>query len=242
LIQTTGESKRPVSRLSRGNVTVILVSGALELNQDAEDFAALLDAGERARSRLIADPRARRTFEVAHAVTRLVLARELRLRPEALVFTLRDGGKPDVVNSSDLHWNLSHSGEHAVLAYAYGRDVGIDIERVRDLDVRQLAERFFTSREAAALSALSGDEQRDGFFRCWTRKESFVKALGNGLSIPLDAFESGCEPQPSPLVIEMPADPRGWTIADLPAPPGYVAALTVEGEACEIVHASFPAP
>ena len=231
--------KHPPPEISPHNVAVV-VPLTLEPGHDHQDLVALLDAGERARSRLIADSRARRAFEVAHARTRLVLGRELRLRPEAVAFVIRDDGKPDVVNDSHLRWNLSHSGDHAVLVYAYGREVGVDIERVRALDVSALAARYFTAREAAALAARSGDERREGFFRCWTRKESFVKALGRGLSLPLDAFETGCEERALPLVLETPTDGRAWTIVDLPAPPGYVAALTVEGVTGQIVHAPDP--
>src|SRR6185503_1727872 len=95
----------------------------------------------------------------------------------------------------DLEFNLSHSGALALVAAARGRPVGVDVERHRPgVETLEIAARFFTPRELGALRALDADGRVAGFFLCWTRKEAYVKARGEGLTVPLDAFDVSCTP------------------------------------------------
>jgi len=108
---------------------------------------------------------------------------------------------------------------------------------VRPVDVPSLARRFFSRGEADALQALSGDRQLRSFFRCWTRKESLVKAVGDGLGIPLNAFEAGLQEKGEIVVYPTPADQQTcWTVSDISTFPGYAAALTVAGSGLQIEH------
>ncbi|MBA3915977.1 MAG: 4'-phosphopantetheinyl transferase superfamily protein, partial [Acidobacteriales bacterium] len=128
-------------------------------------------------------------------------------------------------------FNVSHSGGMILVAVASDRRVGVDIERVRsDFDVVQIAERFFSPAEHAALRKVPLPGKAEAFFRCWTRKEAFIKALGEGLSHPLHQFDVGLDgTEPIPLSTRPdPQEARRWSLWSLPAAAGYVAAVAVE--------------
>ena len=120
-------------------------------------------------------------------------------------------------------------------AITRGRKIGIDVERIgRDLKGDAIAERFFTPREVAMLRALPPDMQTQGFFACWTRKEAYVKARGDGLSLPLDQFDVSVAPEEPAALLHTKGDPSEasrWSLKDLTPGPGYAAALAVEGDA-----------
>ncbi|HEV7217131.1 MAG TPA: 4'-phosphopantetheinyl transferase superfamily protein, partial [Chloroflexota bacterium] len=132
-----------------------------------------------------------------------------------------------------LRFNLSHTDGLALLAVTRERELGIDVERVRKGIAREgIAERFFTTTEVADLRALPADSQDDAFFACWTRKEAYVKARGEGLSIPLDQFAVSLLPGEPAALLHVALDPdevKRWSLHDLDAGPGYRAALLVEG-------------
>lgn len=212
------------------------------------DLAAAEDALPRLASLLSADEQARAArFHLAQDSCRYTLARgALRLllagytgRPAAaLRFGYERFGKPFLLPAArscavPLAFNVSHSHEMALLAFGRGR-IGVDVERVRpELAAGRIAERFFSPREAAALRELPPAEQPAAFFRCWTRKEAFVKARGEGLALPLHSFDVSLAPdEPAALlrVADDPAEAARWTLRTItPALPGYLAALAVEG-------------
>lgn len=174
-------------------------------------------------------------FIVAHAALRLILGRRLQADPGALLFETGSQGKPFLVRqpgAADIRFNLSHSGDKAAIAVTRGRDVGVDIEhlvpRRSDLAV---AKRFFSPAEIAALSGLSKAQRATGFFNCWTRKEAYIKARGEGLSIPLDSFDVSLAPgTPAALLASRfdPTDVDRWHFQDIPVGDEYVAAFAVE--------------
>lgn len=148
---------------------------------------ALLSDEERVRHRSFARPDLRDRFLVAHAGLRRVLAQHVGADPGALVFETNAHGKPRLAGQGPVHFSLSHSGDRAVLAVS-DAEVGADVERLRCFDHLALARRYFHPTEVAALLDLEGEAQRWAFFLTWTLKESVVKALGLGLSVPLDSF------------------------------------------------------
>src|SRR4029077_3586273 len=123
-------------------------------------------------------------------------------------------------------------GEVAAYAFAEGRAVGVDIEQVRELpEADDIAMRFFSRRERGAYLRLPRRERPQGFFNCWTRKEAFIKALGEGLSHPLDTFDVSLAPgKPAELLRgePVPRDDRGWRLASFSPAPGFVAAVAAE--------------
>jgi len=150
-----------------------------------------LSKGEQARAARFKFDRDRRLFTVAHAALRSICATYLRTSPRTVEFAEGPYGKPKLASDSgtDLRFNLSHSGELALIAAALKREIGVDLECVRDFDCDPVAERFFTALEVADLRSLRKPLQRSAFYKCWTSKEAFLKAKGTGLSGKLDEVE-----------------------------------------------------
>lgn len=150
---------------------------------------ALLSEDEQARQLRFYFPHDRESYLIAHALTRSVLGAALGLAPSALRFELGPHGRPELApGQSDLglRFNLSHARGMVACAIALERDVGVDVEQVdRRVEIAQLARQVFSDSERAALFALGTDAQRERFFRLWTLKEGYIKAVGKGLAIPL---------------------------------------------------------
>jgi 4'-phosphopantetheinyl transferase len=187
---------------------------------------AVLSADERRRGASFVFAEDRRRYIVGRARLRQVLARYVGLAPEALRFCYGVHGKPALTPTRSAPcFNLSHSGGLAALAIA-GCEVGVDIEEVRPVD-DAVAERFFSAGENAALRGLRGADWRDAFYRCWTRKEAVVKALGKGLSLRLASFDVSVAPSvPLLLRLEGCRDVASqWSIVDVALPRGLVGAI-----------------
>ncbi|HEX8149146.1 MAG TPA: 4'-phosphopantetheinyl transferase superfamily protein [Pyrinomonadaceae bacterium] len=218
--------------LARDEVHVWLIELA-QPDAVVEGLARLLAERERERAGRFHFARDRRAFQVAKGATRQILAWYLNAEPRSLSFSEGAYGKP-YLQSCDIRFNLSHSGGLALLAVAREREVGVDVEEVRELeDFAQIAERFFSPAESRKLRGVAGPASATAFFNCWTRKEAFIKAVGEGLSHPLDTFEVTFLPgEEVELRCEAPASGR-WLLAPLPVPEGYAAALVVERHAPE---------
>jgi 4'-phosphopantetheinyl transferase len=212
--------------LESGDVHVVL----LRLEQELPGAGALLDETERARADRFAFEPDRHRFVTAHAWVRIVLGRCLEQAPESLRFTAGPRGKPRLVDTAvDLRFNLSHAGERALLAVTRGQEVGVDIEQERPMGISVLARRFFAPLEWQALQAMEASEQIPAFFRCWTRKEAFIKAIGDGLACPLGGFEVSLAEDESPQLLRSCTAVAGalerWRIVSVPVEPGYRAAV-----------------
>ena len=150
-------------------------------------------------------------------------------------------GKPDVAasqNSSRLRFNLSHSGELALVAVSRNVELGVDVEQIKpDFAGLEIARRFFSPQECAKLECVLPNARADAFFDCWTRKEAYIKARGGGLSIPLDSFEVAFAPGEEPALLQVRNShdaPSHWRFHALHPDPGYKAALAVEGDDHEL--------
>lgn len=222
--------------LQAGDVHVVW----FDLDRPCRGTTQLLDREERARAARFVFDRDRRRFVAAHEWLRVVLGLFLRKAPESLRFTTNLRGKPRLVDTAvDLRFNLSHSGERGALAVTLDQEVGIDIEEARPIEVCELADRFFSRLEVEGLRRLPPPEREAAFFRCWTRKESFIKALGDGLSFPLDGFEVSVEDDRSKQLLRgcvaAPEALSRWRVVSLSSDPPYVAALTAGPGDWEIV-------
>jgi 4'-phosphopantetheinyl transferase len=205
------------------------------LDIDPGPLARLLSADESERAERFAFERDRRRYIVARARLRQLLGERLGAAPESLRFVYKPHGKPALARcpgQRDLRFNVSHCSEVAAYAFAEGRELGVDVEEVRELaDADDIAMRFFSRRERAAYMRLSVRERPQGFFNCWTRKEAFIKALGEGLSHPLEAFDVSLAPgKPARLlrVGGVPASRCGWTLSSFVPGPGLVGAVAVQ--------------
>lgn len=162
--------------------------------------------------------RDRDRFIAARSALRHILSPYLGLEPAAIKFSYNDHAKPLVPS---VHFNISHSHGLALCAVSRSREVGVDIERIdRTRPVIDVADHFFAPGEIAALRGLAEDLQVEAFFRCWTRKEAYIKARGQGLSISLATFEVSIGE-----TAEFLHGAEGWSIESLGAPPGYAGAL-----------------
>lgn len=199
----------------------------------AAQLAATLSADERERSDRFHHARDRDRFRAARGILRALLARYLGQPAAALRFSYTAYGKPELADGPDLRFNLAHSGERAIYAVTLGRPVGVDIELVRpELATPAIAAQFFAAGENEWLGRLEPPLWAEGFFRCWTRKEAYVKAHGLGLSLPLDRFEVALAPgEPAALLAthDDPAEAGRWTLDDLGMEPPYIGALAVAG-------------
>ena len=186
-------------------------------------------------------PRDRRRFTVARGVLRDILSRYLGVPPSELRFRYSSYGKPALADGFDdrgVRFNLSHSHEMALFAVTCGREVGIDIEYLdREIRAEEIAEHFFSTRERASLRALPAEAKHAAFFNCWTRKEAYIKAHGEGLSLPLDQFDVSLAPGEPAALLATHGDPREasrWSLQALTPGANYVAALAVERRGCQL--------
>jgi 4'-phosphopantetheinyl transferase len=205
----------------------------------APTLRCILDDNERARAERFVSELDRRRFVVAHAQMRIVIAAFLHVPPVAIRFSVGSHGKPQLSDRRiDLRFSLSHSGEQALLALAIGREVGIDIEQVRSVEVLDLARHCFSQREYETLESFSPDQRLQAFFRGWTRKESLVKARGDGLSCSLRDFDVSLDETARDLLVGWRLSPNEcgrWTMRSVAADAGYAAAITVEGQGWRLV-------
>ena len=184
-------------------------------------------------------------FTVAHAAMRQILSWYVYVAPRNLVFIPGEQGKPELAagcGGGRVRFNLSHSGCFALLAVAQDSSLGVDIELVNEeFAGEDIAERFFSGNEVILLRAIAADSRAAAFFSCWTRKEAYIKAVGGGLSIPLDSFDVAFGPGVPASLLRTPAMPGAnqWRLYDVPAPHGYKAALVVEGEKHHLRSFSF---
>lgn len=203
------------------------------------DAWELLSEEERGRARRFVQEHHRRRFVAAHAALRRILAGYTARHARELSFTAGPNGKPALADGAArssvprLEFNLSHSADLALVAVAWERPVGVDLEQwERDMDHLELAERFFSPREREALRALaaSADDLVRGFFAAWSRKEAYLKASGHGVTHGLHHFDVTLAPhEPARLV----ADRRDeqalerWRMVTLPPAPEFSGALVV---------------
>ncbi len=198
---------------------------------------ASLSADEQVRADRFHFDRDRRRYIVARGGLRSIIGRYLDLPPGRLMFEYGPYGKPRLspaLGQPELHFNVTHSHELAVYAITRALEVGVDVEYTdrRVLDMDQLAERFFSRNENAVYCALPAQDRRAAFFRCWTRKEAFIKAIGEGLSHPLDRFDVTLTPDRPPVILTIngePVDTTAWSLFHLEPTADYIGAIAVQG-------------
>jgi 4'-phosphopantetheinyl transferase len=198
---------------------------------EAMAFAESLSAEESHRAEAFHFEQDRRRFKIAHGALRSILSRYIGCDPAALIYHTGAHGKPFLVNEPDLYFNLSHSHERAVAAISRLHPLGVDIEYIRPLEnLDALARQCFSVGEYREFTALPEADRLPGFFNAWTRKEAFIKAIGDGLSYPLAGFDISLRPGESAVLLRVAHDPREaarWTLQALDAGPAYTAALAV---------------
>jgi 4'-phosphopantetheinyl transferase len=209
---------------------------ALDLDGERPStYQPLLSADERERAGRFHFERDRNRYIVGRGRLRQLLGQYLDLPPQKITFAYTDHGKPYLPpqpDQPDLRFNISHSQQFALLAFAWGRRLGVDVEVIRPLtDMADLVRRFFAPAEIAAWEAVPPERQAEAFFCGWTRKEAFIKAIGEGLSYPLGRFVVSLHPNQPAQLLAIQGDPTAaqkWEMASLRPFPQTVAAVVVE--------------
>lgn len=187
----------------------------------------------------------RRQFISSRSALRSILSHYVRKPANKLVFRLGTLGKPRLHPSGwkPLHFNLSHSRQVALIAVTRCAEIGVDVERVRELASRDnLAKRYFHKSEVAALLGLPAEQRAEAFFSAWTRKEAFLKATGKGISFGIDRVAVTLKPGASPRVLSIDGDAEAasrWTLESLTPASEYIGAVAMEGDWQQIVRFSL---
>jgi 4'-phosphopantetheinyl transferase len=206
-----------------------------------EEMQETINAEEMARAEGFRFEKDRYRFIVARGLLRAILGYYLGVLPGELQFIYGPHGKPRLAEETGGSWlrfNLTHSHGRGLCAVTAHREVGIDIERVvSDIENDLIAEHFFSSGENAALHKLPLERRPEMFYRCWTLREAYVKAIGNGLYFSLDQFEVVFAHGRKPTLRSNESfsdEMARWSLYELYPWPGYAAALTVEGHGVRI--------
>jgi 4'-phosphopantetheinyl transferase len=199
-------------------------------------FFATLSPEERDRADRFQFPEHRDAFVAAHGILKEILGRAVAQEPSSLAFSADRFGKPCFARGSQfahIHFNLSHSGGRALYAISQVGDLGVDLEKIRPLpDMLALATRVFSPREAQLFFSLPAPIQPAAFFTCWTRKEAYLKASGEGFGIEPSSFEVTFAPgAPAAVVGE---EHAAWSLRELAPAPGYVGAVAVNARAFDL--------
>lgn len=205
----------------------VWVAATKEGDDFRESCCPVLSAAEQERARKFKFEKDEKLFAVAHAALRSILARYLSDAPGKFEFVTGPQGKPCLPADlgENLRFNLSHSGELAVISIA-SRELGVDVECVKEnFGFEEVAEHFFTAREVAALRALPKHLQRRAFYQCWTCKEAFLKAKGTGLSGGLDEVQIVLDGESA----RIDANVSGWSLKEIDVAEGYAAAVVIAG-------------
>lgn len=207
-----------------------------EHQAEIQQFPKLLSPDETQRADRFCFERDRRRFIVARTATRQILSQYVNLAPKELVFSYGKQGKPELegdAKKSGITFNVSHCCETALIAVTRGLIVGIDIEQINpEFATKEISQHFFSVSEVARLRTLPQSAQAKAFFSCWTRKEAYVKALGEGLSVPLNSFEVFFGPEVPAGLIRVRVGPDKLlclSIYDIDVSPEFKAALVIEG-------------
>lgn len=201
-----------------------------------------LSADELQRAQRFYFARDQQHFIVARGVLRKILSHYLQRQPYEINFEYNRYGKPFLMRELGgdvFRFNLSHSHGLALYAITLRREIGVDVELIReDFSDLEIADRFFSPNEVSVLRSLPSENQREAFFLCWTRKEAFIKAKGKGLSIPLDQFDVSLAPGQPAALLKTRYDSNEashWSLFNLTLNhPGYAAAVAVEGQKCRL--------
>ena len=207
-----------------------------------EKWKLILSDDERTRAARYHREIDRQYFTTTRATLRQILGSYLNVDPRALRFAYSAKEKPSLGGpeaSSGIEFNISHSGNLALLGFARQREIGVDVEQIRrDFDTGQIAARFFSAAEQRQLAALPEQQRSEAFFLCWTRKEAYIKATGKGLSLPLHEFDVSLAPKEQNALLATRPDPQErtkWVMRDIAVPGEYAAAICVSGSGWSLV-------
>ena len=209
--------------------------------KNIEKLRETLASDERIRADHFRFERDRSRFIAARGILRLIISRYLSVEPGAIRFIYAKEGKPKLqkaLGKTGIQFNLSHSEGLALYVFAWNREVGIDIEYMREISqIEQIVEQFFSVRERVLFGALPLREKKETFFNWWTRKEAFIKAVGEGLSYPLWEFDAALAEEKSldsSTILGGAQEGPGWSMWDVRPADGFTGAVVVKGRGWDV--------
>lgn len=195
-------------------------------------LCSVLSVEERERAARFLRECDRNRFIATRATLRHILSSYVGAAPERLVISCATKGKPYLRDYPSLHFNVSHSHHIAIIGVTLIGEIGVDVKLIRPIDDRdRIASRFFSSREYAELTRLPAMNREAAFFNCWTRKEAYVKAIGEGLGFALDSFDVSLDPAEPARFLGFRGSDRAceWSLFHLQPRAGYVGAVALRG-------------
>jgi 4'-phosphopantetheinyl transferase len=234
-------SSRSALRLAENDVHVWRAD--LDIATPALDhLSAHLSPEEKAKAARFVSPTDRNRFTLGRAILRELLGRYLQLPAANICIEAAPRGKPLLRMGStvpDVRFNLSHSHGLALYAFALQREVGIDVEMIRPgFATEDSLDRYFSVREREGLRNIPSEQRSEAFFLCWTRKEAYIKARGEGLYIPLDSFDVTLTPNEEAVLTS--TDSKRWELHSIHPGPGFVGALVVETPGSQLKFWEWP--
>ena len=215
--------------------------GPLEFSgEHREQIENLLSAEERERAKKFIAPQARDSFVATRAILRSLLSSYLAISPHQISLDVGPHGKPELssAHANKVCFNVSHSHGMGLCAFTASQPVGADVEKIRaSFEGMEIAERFFSKAEIAVLNQVPQPRRAEAFFRCWTRKEAYIKARGLGMSIPLDSFSvEFADTREQTLRDE---NNEEWSCYDLDVGADYAAAVVARGKGWKLRRFSW---
>lgn len=231
------EELRPTALASLAEEVHVWRASWCDLRAQRSDYESTLSASEHARAERYITEELTEQSILTHGWLREVLAGYLDRVPSDLEFRYGEHGKPSL-SDAPLHFNVSHSASTIVIAATTRDEFGVDVEfEKEDRDLASLARRYFSADEVSRFECLPLDQQPAAFYRTWTRKEAYLKALGGGLTLPLDRFAVTLEPDASPALLWSDLDPTnhpGWWLASFRPAPDVAGAIIIPGQKIDV--------
>ena len=211
------------------------------------ELRQILAMDELAKSERFLFERDRKCYIVCRSVLRQLIGRYLHIPPQQIIFSYGKFGKPYLSQTmnyrNNLKFNISHSENLAIMAFVIGQEIGVDVEKIHGkLDISSIAQRFFSNHEVAQLQMLPQYLHQEAFFTCWTRKEAFLKARGDGLSFSLEDFDVSVDPREEPRLLAVQSAPEEvmrWQMHQIIPAANYISTLVVESRTKEFIFNTF---
>lgn len=196
------------------------------------EYWDLLNEVEREKATKFRFEKDRNCSIISRGILRSLLGNYLNVAPKSIKFNFGAYGKPFLKEASDIEFNISHSGDVIVLGFVKKGNIGVDVEYTkRNIEVKKIAEQFFSKEEIVSLFSLDASYHKQAFYNCWTRKESFIKALGSGLSFPLDQFVVSLDNTEKAQLITTKWDAKekeNWVLKSFEPEENYIGAFSVK--------------
>lgn len=203
----------------------------------AEDFKSILSDDELLKAGRYKFENLRMNYIISRSMLRIILSGYLQISPSEIHFNYTNKGKP-FLSETNLKFNLSHSNDYTVYAFNRKEEIGVDLEFLREVpDAGRISKNYFSAEEIKELNEVDKENLYRAFLNCWTRKEAFIKAKGDGLSFPLENFSVSLKPETTPELLWVKnEDKNNWSLYDLNIDDDYVSCLAVQSVKKEIIY------